>query len=212
MATNNKFYLFNDQVWENMFWSLGFGPLISACYEIGFMWAYANGIAPYITFADNPIWFIAMILIVPFWSSTHFYMTHRAIHQPFLYKHIHYIHHKNTNNAPWSGHAMHPLEHLILFSDSLIFLILASNPIHIIYSIQFHVIGAITSHTGYQKLKLKDDKTVDFGDYFHQLHHKFFDCNYGALELPYDKWFGSFHDGSEAGDELIKQRRKKLRK
>ena len=34
------------------------------------------------------------------------------------------------------------------------------------------------------------------GDFFHQLHHRYFECNYGTSEIPFDKWFGTFHDGS----------------
>ena len=34
------------------------------------------------------------------------------------------------------------------------------------------------------------------GDFFHQLHHRYFECNYGTSEIPFDKWFGTYHDGS----------------
>ena len=44
----------------------------------------------------------------------------------------------------------------------------------------------------------------------HQLHHRFCDCNYGSYETPWDKVFGSFHDGTEHGDRLIKARRKRM--
>lgn len=29
-----------------------------------------------------------------------------------------------------------------------------------------------------------------------QLHHRYFDCNYGDDAMPWDNWFGSFHDGT----------------
>lgn len=38
---------------------------------------------------------------------------------------------------------------------------------------------------------------VPTGSYFHYLHHRYFECNYGESTLPLDKWFGTFHDGSE---------------
>jgi lathosterol oxidase len=31
------------------------------------------------------------------------------------------------------------------------------------------------------------------GHFHHQLHHRFFDCNYGSVDMPWDKWFGTFH-------------------
>ena len=62
-----------------------------------------------------------------------------------------------------------------------------------------------------------DDRVVvvtrrrHFGErVMHQLHHRFCDCNYGSYETPWDKVFGSFHDGTEAGDQLIRERRKQL--
>ena len=39
--------------------------------------------------------------------------------------------------------------------------------------------------------------------YFHYLHHKFFECNYGGVTIPLDRWFGSFHDGSKEHHEKL---------
>ena len=38
------------------------------------------------------------------------------------------------------------------------------------------------------------------------MHHRYFECNYGNLEVPWDKWFGSFHDGTIAAHQRMKQR------
>merc|ERR1712146_622780 len=35
------------------------------------------------------------------------------------------------------------------------------------------------------------------GDYFHQLHHAHFDCNYGAMHFPMDKWLGTYAGSKE---------------
>ncbi len=47
-------------------------------------------------------------------------------------------------------------------------------------------------------------------DIHHQMHHRYFECNYGNLEVPWDKWFGSFHDGTETAHEQMKARRRRL--
>ena len=39
--------------------------------------------------------------------------------------------------------------------------------------------------------------------YFHYLHHRYFECNYGELTSPLDKWFGTFHDGTKKAHEKI---------
>ena len=44
-------------------------------------------------------------------------------------------------------------------------------------------------------------------DIHHQMHHRYFECNYGSLEIPWDKFFGSFHDGTVEADKRMKERR-----
>jgi sterol desaturase/sphingolipid hydroxylase (fatty acid hydroxylase superfamily) len=44
-------------------------------------------------------------------------------------------------------------------------------------------------------------------DFFHYLHHKYFECNYGADGvLPLDKWFGTFNDGTQASTDAMNKR------
>lgn len=40
--------------------------------------------------------------------------------------------------------------------------------------------------------------SVGSGGFFHQLQHRYSECNYGTIEMPWDRVFGSFHDGSDA--------------
>ena len=43
--------------------------------------------------------------------------------------------------------------------------------------------------------------------YLHYLHHRYFECNYGAgldgSTIPLDKWFGTLHDGSEEAEQRM---------
>jgi hypothetical protein len=50
------------------------------------------------------------------------------------------------------------------------------------------------------KLRLKT------GDWYHQLHHQYFNLNYGNTPTPFDKLFGSWHDGSRESLQVQKQR------
>ena len=63
-------------------------------------------------------------------------------------------------------------------------------------------------HTGFDRIVLKEEGDgISVDSYFHYLHHRYFDCNYGAATVPLDRWFGSLHDGtSESYDRM---RRKK---
>jgi sterol desaturase/sphingolipid hydroxylase (fatty acid hydroxylase superfamily) len=42
--------------------------------------------------------------------------------------------------------------------------------------------------------------------YDHYLHHKHFECNYSDGVIPIDKWFNTFHDGSDESEERLQQR------
>ena len=61
-------------------------------------------------------------------------------------------------------------------------------------------------HTGFDKIILSDKTTVDISVFNHYLHHKYFECNYSDGTIPLDKWFGSFHDGSNEATVAIKER------
>ena len=208
-AKKSKIFHFGNQIWDNMFWTLTTGVLSWTGWEVLMMWAYANGIASYITIESNPAWFVSLILLIPYWASYYFYWLHRLIHWRPLYKYVHSWHHKNVVTGPWSGLAMHPLEQLLLFGDTLLYLVVASHPIHVIFNFMFHGIVAPTSHAGFDALRITKRRSFPLGDFFHQLHHRFIDCNYGTVETPWDQWFGTFHDGTPEGDRYIKDMRRR---
>ncbi|MGI9464583.1 MAG: sterol desaturase family protein, partial [Aestuariivirgaceae bacterium] len=210
MATNGRSFLFGDQVLDNIFWSLATGVAVWTAYEAAILWGYANGRAPLITWDSNPVWFIVLFLAIPVWKSFHFYWGHRLLHWPPLYRSVHKLHHRNINIGPWSGMAMHPLEQVIYLSSLLIHWVVPSHPVHLFFHGYFLVLVAATSHTGFEGLLIKDKNRLALGNFFHQLHHRYFECNYGNAEMPWDKWFGSFHNGTPGASEHIRERRRRM--
>ena len=59
------------------------------------------------------------------------------------------------------------------------------------------IFNAVIAHSGFDGLVLNDKKRLSLGRFHHQLHHRHFECNYGNAEMPWDKWFKTFHDGSD---------------
>lgn len=210
MVRNSKLFHFNNQVHDNMFWVMTSAVGFWTLYEVLMMWAYANGYAPMMTFSENPAWFIFLLFVTPWLAGLHFYCQHRLLHTPFLYRIAHSWHHKNSNTGPWSGAAMHPFEHMVWLTDVFVFLFILSHPIHAIFILQFHALAAITSHCGYEELHIGKKLKFRLGDFFHQQHHRYCDCNYGTFETPWDQWFDTYHDGSPEGDAWMKQRRQQL--
>ena len=103
---------------------------------------------------------------------------------------------------------MHPIEHLLFFSSILIHWIIAAHPIHILFHMQHQALTAVTSHAGFDALLVKDKNALSLGNFHHQMHHRYFECNYGNLEVPWDKMFGSFHDGTDESHALFVNRKK----
>lgn len=210
LMVKGKQFTLGGQIRDNMFWTLGSGVLVWTAYEVLLFWAMANGYAPVLMWSDNPAWFVALFLLIPLWESFYFYWIHRLLHVPFFYKHVHALHHRNINVGPWSGLSMHPVEHLIFLGSVLIHFVVPANPVHILYHMQYLTLTAATTHCGFEGLVVKDKNRLKLGTFHHQMHHRYFECNYGSLEVPWDKVFGSFHDGSVEADDRMKERRKRI--
>ena len=193
-AKNSRKYMFNNQVLDNMFWTLGSGSIIWTAWEVLYIWLAANGKMPLSDWTGNPVWFAALFLIIPFWRDTHFYFVHRLIHWKPLLRAVHSVHHKNPNPGPWSGMSMHPVEHLLYFSVLLIHFVVPSHPIHFFYTAQLTALGPAQGHTGFEGPLFGGRWPA--GDYFHYLHHKHVSCNFGIGFIPWDKWLGRYYDGN----------------
>lgn len=207
---SSRAFTFGSQLYDNVFWTLVSGVGFWTAYEALMFWLMANGHAPLLIWSSHPIWFVALFFLTPLWISLHFYWAHRWLHWPPLFKLAHALHHRNTNVGPWSGMSMHPIEHLIYLSSVLIHWVVAAHPIHILYHMQFQTLTAATSHAGFEGMIINDKNRLKVGSFQHQMHHRYFVCNYGTLEMPWDKWFGSFHDGTSKSHERMMSQRLRM--
>ena len=161
------------------------------------------------TWDTYPIIIVIMFLLVPTWRSFHFYLTHRLLHWPPLYKIAHVVHHRNSNPGPWSGLAMHPIEHLLYFTCVMIHWVIPSHPAVAMWNLFHASLSPHAGHGGYDRIVLKNGKWMVTGSYAHYLHHKYFECNYAGDDLNIlDKMFGTFHDGSDEETQNTMERLK----
>ena len=205
---NPKFFT-GSQIRDNVFWTCGSGAIIWTAWQVGLMWAYGNELLPSLDYANHPVWTVILFPLIVVWFAFHFYVFHRLLHTQPLYKFVHAIHHRNVNVSPWSGLAMHPVEHVFYFSTIIVHLFIPSHPVHMFFHIYFAALAAGTTHTGYSDLLIKRIPSLGLGDFYHQLHHRYFECNYGTPTMPWDKWFGTFHDGTV--ESAVRMRRRKAR-
>ena len=214
LSAGRRPFLFRNQTRDNVFWSLVSACSIAALFESLMLWLYANDLiwtVPESGSLGAVAYTAALTLAVFPLGSIHFYGTHRLLHTRFLYRCAHSLHHRNVNIGPWSGVSMHPIEHLLYLSVPFLFLVIPANPYLVTLATTYFLLSPAASHSGFDRFVVARDRTVAGGDRFHTLHHRYFDCNYGTALVPLDKWFGTYHDGSdEAADRIVERRRRRL--
>lgn len=141
----------------------------------------------------------------------YFYIMHRIMHHPSLFKYIHLVHHKSTNPSPWAAYAFHPLEAII--EQGIVVIFYFTLPIHIshlaiffLFSIVYNVYG----HLGYELYPKGFNKTR-IGRWIntsvnHNQHHQYFKGNYGLYTLIWDRIFGTIRKDYDAQFETISKR------
>lgn len=200
-----RVFSFGDQLRDNMFWTLASGVTIWSAYEVLIWWSMAHGYAPTWDWSDGWFWFLAVFFLIPVWESFYFYWIHRLLHWGPFYR-FHALHHRNTDIGPWSGLSMHPFEHMLYFGTALIHFVVPTHPVHMICHLMFYALYAVTTHTGFEGIWAEGRKRLHLGNFHHQMHHRYFEVNYGTLEVPWDKLFGTFHDGTEEAKTRMKER------
>ena len=153
------------------------------------------------------LYYIFTFIWMYFLHDAYFYWSHRLMHHPKIFKHVHLIHHKSTNPSPWTAYAFHPFEGLI---EALIVTIIAfSIPTHrsaiIIYTL-FQITYNVYGHLGFEILPKKINKHW-FGKWLntsvaHNMHHKYFVKNYGLWTTIWDRMMGTMN---EKYDETYQQ-------
>ena len=95
-----------------------------------------------------------------------------------------------------------------MYASMLLHWVIGAHPINMIFPGAGVTFGSITGHGGFEEIVVKDNVKVSYGNYWHSLHHRYFECNYGEPEIPLDHLFGTNYDGSpEAREKMLARRR-----
>ncbi len=85
-STENSAFLFQNQNIDNLIWTFASAISFWTLFEVIMLWASANGFTPYVSWSAHPIYCVLLFMALPFWSDFHFYVIHRIIHWPPLYR------------------------------------------------------------------------------------------------------------------------------
>lgn len=139
-------------------------------------------------------YFIFSIFISLFIHDTYFYFTHKLMHHKKLFRYFHAVHHQSTNPTPFAAFSFHPLEAIV--ESGIVTILAFTLPIHIyallIYLFISNVLN-VYGHLGYEIMPSKW-RTSFIGQYvitshYHNLHHQYFDGNYGLYFQFWDRIF-----------------------
>ncbi|MCX7889700.1 MAG: sterol desaturase family protein [Rhodobacteraceae bacterium] len=199
-------FWWKSQNLDNALRTFGLGLPVWTAYEVLMLHAWAVGWGPWTSLAESPWALAAFALAIPLIHETHFFLIHRLIHVPVLYRWVHSVHHNSVNPSPWSALSMHPVEHVLYWSDILVHFLIPSHPLLVLYHLQVTGTGAVVGHIGFDRIETGPDRAMGTHAYAHYLHHKYFEVNYADGSLPFDRWLGTWHDGTAEGDARMQAR------
>eukprot|EP00933_Yihiella_yeosuensis_P071270 TRINITY_DN79473_c0_g1_i1.p1 TRINITY_DN79473_c0_g1~~TRINITY_DN79473_c0_g1_i1.p1 ORF type:complete len:398 (+),score=46.64 TRINITY_DN79473_c0_g1_i1:111-1304(+) len=191
----NPIYPSNSKIAHDAFMTT-IASLTGAAIEIMCCHYWSTGVFPMLSrdVTAHPVRNLLFAVTITHWRIPHFWLIHRSMHPwrttrfpdigKFLYRHVHSLHHQSYNPTAFSGTNMHPVESTLYYSACLLVVPFGCHPTVVIGCIFDCAVGAWLGHDGFQ--------WPGSGDYFHQLHHANFDCNYGATHVPIDKWLGTY--------------------
>jgi lathosterol oxidase len=159
-----------------------------------------------------PLWWLAasvpVALVI---HDTYFYWTHRLMHHPRLFKVMHLVHHRSTNPSPWASFAFHPLE-AVVESGILIVLVLVipMHPLAIFLFLLTMTAENAMGHLGYEFFP-KWLTRSRIGRWLntstnHNMHHRYFEGNYGLYFRWWDIWMGTTHPRYDTVLEEVQRR------
>ncbi len=155
---------------------------------------------------------IALVLL----HDTYFYWTHRFMHHPKIFRHVHLTHHVSTNPSPWAAFAFHPIEAVI--EAGILPLAVLLFPLHhyaVIIFLFYMTLLNVLGHLGFELFPkgFLDHKILRYHNTttHHNMHHRYFHCNYGLYFNWWDRWMGTNHEKyKEKFDEVTHRHKEKV--
>lgn len=144
-------------------------------------------------------WLPVSFFLLIFGQDAYFYWVHRVLHTPWLFKHVHGVHHKSLNPNPLTAFAMHPVEGLLLMG--FIFGYVWFVPTNLYVFSLFQVVSMALNINGHFGAEFQPEswkrlpaiKHLNRATH-HTNHHRFFTVNYGLYFTLWDRWMKTFRE------------------
>ncbi len=181
---------------------------------IGIWMIFSKHSKIYIDVTDRgwPYFFVSIVLAI-LMHDTYFYWTHRLMHHPRLFRHIHLVHHQSTNPSPWAAYSFHPFEAIVqgMIGPILVFTL----PLHTGALITFGIYQIVYNAFGHLSFELFPKGFTRSKWIFwhntathHNMHHRYFNKNFTIYFNVWDRIMGTLHKDYDAVfDEVTSRER-----
>lgn len=178
-------------------WSLLNG-LIFAIVGAGLGLLWQKGcLQLYLRLDEHGWWYLPVsLLLASILHEIYFYLTHRWMHLPRVFRLVHSVHHQSREPSPWASFSFHPLEGLIQAAAlPLILLVLPMHPVVLLLYLTLMTLSAIVNHLGIEVLppgamgKFLGSHLVS--GLHHARHHQIYRYNFCLYFPAIDRWFGT---------------------
>ena len=202
----------------------GIFSLVEWLERQGWSWLYSG---PLDTSLRGWAYIALCVFLLDYLHDAWFYWTHRLLHVPFLYRHVHFIHHESREPTPFSGYSFHYAEAALVFANEVLVCFLF--PLHAEFHRAYHLFMSLVhcgGHAGYEIHPFIP--TIEQVVWVlargcalapglntvlhHELHHKYPQGHYSLYFTHWDRLCGTEHLGYSAQAEAVWEARTAERK
>jgi lathosterol oxidase len=151
----------------------------------------------------GPLYFVASLIAMIIAQDAYFYWTHRAMHNPRLFRTFHRTHHKSKTPTPWTAYAFDVPEAIVIVAFVPLWAALV--PMHdlaIFTFVTWQILRNVMGHAGVELYPVSGAPSKLFGWWntttHHDLHHQHGRSNYGLYFSWWDRWMGTEHPDYQA--------------
>jgi lathosterol oxidase len=220
LASRQKWLVYRIQQhfpsFEEVAYEIRWSLLNTACSGVStvltFQLVRTGHTSMYFNIADYGwLYFAVSVTLCIVGFDTWIYWQHRLLHTPWLFRHVHSVHHRLGNPTPFATFAQHPVETFMGNGYFVLFVVFV--PSHVLALSAaglFMFVYGIIGHLDYEFYPRGFTRHRLFGwlntATYHNMHHSLRGYNYSTWFLYWDRLMGTDHPAYHETFDAIKGR------